>query len=283
MSFAGKVALITGASSGIGAEAARHLAKLGAKVSLVGRNEKRLKDVAEQIVKAGSAAPVSIVADVTKDSERIIGQTVEKCGKLDVLVNNAGIFDIDTVVDFDVNKFDRLMNTNLRSVIILTNLAVPHLEKTKGNIVNVSSVAGLRGFDIYTSYCISKAGLNQFTKCAALALASKGIRVNALNPAMVKTNIFAALGVNETNQEAFFDSNKKEYLVGRVGETTDTAAAIEYLASQTFVNGICLPVDGGLMCSGISGNFVKPNIKQIKLYVVIECERSNLDTFASEM
>lgn len=250
MSFTGKVVLITGASSGIGANAAQHFAKLGAKLSIVGRNEKRLKDVAEQIIKAGSPTPLAIVADVTRDAERIINETIKCFGQLDVLVNNAGIFRSDTVTQFDVKQFDCIMNTNLRSVIILTNLAVPYLEKTKGNIVNVSSVAGLKPFDIFTSYCVSKAGLDQFTKCSAIALAPKGIRVNAVNPATIRTPIFESIGVNESNEDKFYEERKHDYLVGRVGEVSDTSSAIAYLASETFITGILLPVDGGLMCSG---------------------------------
>lgn len=264
MSFNGKVVLVTGASSGIGADAARHLAKLGAKVSIVGRNEQRLKLVAEQITKAGSPPPLPIVADVTKDAERIINDTVKHFGKLDVLVNNAGIFGMDSVLDFDVNFFDSIINTNLKSAIILTKLAVPHLEKTKGNVVNISSVAGLRGFDVYTTYCISKAGLDQFTKCAALVLGKKGIRVNSVNPAMIRTPIFASLGVNDSNQDKFFEEHKSDYLVGRIGEVSDTSAAIAYLASETFINGVLLPVDGGLLTSGINGK----HILQITIFVV---------------
>lgn len=245
MSF--KVVLVTGASSGIGADAARHLAKLGAKVSMVGRNEKRLNEVADQIIRAGLLKPFPIVADVTKDAERIINETIRHFGRLDVLVNNAGIFSHDTVVEFDLNEFDRLLNTNLRSVIVLTNLAVPHLEKTKGNIVNVSSDAGLRPFHDYTSYCITKAGLDQFTKCSAITLSSKGIRVNSINPATIRTPIFETIGIDA---DSFCEEDKKNYLVHRVGEVSDTSAAIAYLATETFIDGILLPVDGGSLCKG---------------------------------
>lgn len=252
MSFEGKVVLITGASSGIGADAARHLASLGAKVSIVGRNGKRLFEVADRIIKSGFSKPLPIVADVTKDAERIVNETILHFGKLDILVNNAGIFGSDNVVDFNVIEFDRILNTNLRSVIILTNLAVPHLEKTHGNIINISSVAGLKPFDIWTSYCISKAALDQFTKCSALTLASKKIRVNSINPGMIKTPIFEAIGVTAENEDAFYNQNKSEMLVGRIGEVQDTSNAIAYLASETFVNGINLTVDGGYLCGSKS-------------------------------
>lgn len=250
MSFTGKVVLITGASSGIGADAARHLAKLGAKVAIVGRNEKRSNEVADQITKAGSPKPLPIVADVTKDAKRIIDTTIEHFGKLDVLVNNAGVFQADTLLNLDEAKFDRILDTNLRSVVILSHYAVPYLEKTKGNIVNVSSDAGIQPYGEYLSYCISKAGISQFTKCSAIGLAKKGIRVNAINPGDIRTPLFESVGVTEANADQYFDECKKQYLVGRVGEVSDTSAAIEFLASQPFINGILLPVDGGLTCSG---------------------------------
>lgn len=226
------------------------MATLGASVAIVGRNIQRLNVVCEQIIKAGSSKPLPIVADVTVNPEHIIDQTIEHFGRLDILVNNAGILNADTVETFDANEFDRILNTNLRSAILLTHLAVPHLQQTKGNVINVSSIGGLRAFDMFTSYCISKAGLDQFTKCAALALASKGIRVNAINPATIRTPIFEVLGVDASNAEHFFEERKREYLVGRVGEVSDTSAAIAYLANESFINGILLPIDGGFICSG---------------------------------
>lgn len=276
MSFCGKVALITGASSGIGADAARHLAKLGASVSIVGRNEKRLNEVAERIIKSGSPKPLPIVADVTKDAKRIIDETVKQFGQIDVLVNNAGVFRVDSVVDFNVNEYDKLMDINLRSAIVLTNLAVPYLEKTRGNVINVSSDSGITAYSNYMSYCVSKAGLDQFTKCAAIGLAEKKIRVNSINPGDIRTPIMGTIGLDV---DEYYEKAKKAYLVGRVGEVSDTSAAIEFLATQSFINGISfvivvfvpfsisslflfvylfsflsgilLSVDGGLTCAGI--------------------------------
>lgn len=250
MSFTGQVVIITGGSSGIGADAARHLAKLGASIAIVGRNEQRLNAVAEQIIQSGSPKPLPIIADVTKDAERIINDTISHFGRLDVLVNNAGIVFSDTVIDFNVANFDRILNTNLRSAMILTSLAVPHLEKTKGNIVNISSVAGIKALDIYTSYCITKAGLDQFTKCTAITLGPKGIRVNSVNAGLIRTPIFETIGMTEENVEKFFKERNKDYLVGRIGEVSDTSSAIAYLASAPFITGVLLPVDGGSLCSG---------------------------------
>lgn len=121
--------------------------------------------------------------------------------------------------------------------------------------MNVSSVAGLRAFDLYTSYCISKAALDQFTKCAALALAAKGIRVNSVNPGMIKTPIFKAVGINKSNEDQFYEDHKNDGLVGRVGEVADTSKAIAYLASESFVNGTLLTVDGGFICGTQSNDW----------------------------
>lgn len=197
MSFEGKVILVTGASSGIGADIARHLATLGGKVAIIGRNEKRLNEVAQEIEKIRASAALAIVADVITDTERIINETIQHFGQLDVLVNNAGVLTQDTVDTYTDDEFNRIFDTNLRGVIKLTQLAVPHLEKTKGNVVNVSSVAGLNPIKGVLSYCISKAALDQFTKCSALDLADRRIRVNSVNPAFVKTPIIHTVGIPE--------------------------------------------------------------------------------------
>lgn len=253
MSFTSKVILITGASSGIGADASRHLAKLGGKIILVGRNLERLNEVAVQIKNAGSPTPLIIVADVTKDAERIVNEAIQHFGQLNVLINNAGIYSQNSADDIALMEYDRIMNTNVRSLVELTKLAVPHLEKTKGNILNVSSASGLRVQSNSYVYCISKAAVNQLTKSAALDLASKGIRVNAINPVNIRTPIFeTGAGLSEDEAEKFLDSFKNIYPVGRVGEVSDTSYAIEFLTndSASFYTGLLLPVDGGALTAG---------------------------------
>lgn len=184
MSFNRKVISITGGASGIGAGAARNFAKLKAQISIVDLNEKGLTEVADQITRDGSSKPLRIVADITTDCQRIINETIDHFGRLDVLVNNAGIIKLDSVIDFNVNNFDCMLNANLKAPIVLTNLAVPHLEKSRGNVVNISSIASFKPSKNHISYCVTKAGVDQFTKCAAIALADKGIRVNAINPGL---------------------------------------------------------------------------------------------------
>ncbi|XP_054728191.1 uncharacterized oxidoreductase TM_0325-like [Anastrepha obliqua] len=248
MSLAGKVVIVTGASSGIGATTAEAFAKHGAKVVLVGRNETNLK-AAEAACKAANnkVQLLSIIADVTVDAERIIKTTIDKFGQLDVLVNNAGIAEPGHILEIDVEQFDRIMNTNLRSVFLLTKFAAPHLVKAQGNIVNVSSVAGLRSFPDRSSYCTSKAALDQFTRCIALDLAAKNVRVNSVNPGVIVTDIFRRMGMSEEEYAKYLEHSKGTHALGRVGSTKEVADAIIFFASESasFITGATLPIDGG--------------------------------------
>lgn len=173
---------------------------------------------------------------------------------MDVLINNAGDAKKDSVIDVNLSEFDRIFETNLRSVINLTKLCIPHLEKTNGNIVNTSSYFGIRTCANFLSYSMSKAALNQFTKCSALDLAPKGIRVNAINPSHIRTNVFESLGFSKERFEAGIKATGKKYPVGRAGEVTDTSAAIIFLADNdkaSFLTGVLLTVDGGALIAGV--------------------------------
>lgn len=255
MDFTEKVVLITGGSSGIGADAARHLSSLGAKVAIVGRNENRLNDVAEQIKSAGSPHPLPIVADVTKDAERIVNETIAHFGRLDILINNAGIMMLDKVAEFDVTNYDLMFDVNVRSVANLTSLCVPHLEKTKGNIINMSSTASFQPVHNAPTFCMTKAALDVFTRCSALELGPKGIRVNSLNPALIRTPSVYQFGIPADEMDRMIEKSAKKHPVGRVGEVSDTSAAIAYLADNkfaSFITGVLFPVDGGALVAGIN-------------------------------
>lgn len=247
MDFKDKVVIITGASSGIGAGAARYLGKLGAKVALVGRSGDRLNGVAQDIIKSGAPSPLIIVADVTKDANRIISETINNFGKIHTLVNNAGIAVLDNLLNFDTEVFNRVMDTNLRAAIHLTTLAVPYLAVTKGSVINISSLSSYRPITSVLSYSVSKAALDQFTKCASLDLAPMGIRVNSVNPGLIHTAMFDAIGMSEVQKERMFEGAQEIYPLGRIGTVDDVAAAIAYLASDLacFITGISMPVDGG--------------------------------------
>lgn len=247
MSFTGKVVLITGASSGIGAATATHFATLGASLALTGRNLENLKKTASNCTT--TTVPLLITGELTNESDvkAIIDKTVEHFGRLDVLVNNAGLLEIGSIETTSLQQYDNVMNTNVRSLYHLTTLAVPHLVKTKGNIVNVSSLVGLRAFPGALAYCVSKAAVDQFTRCVALDLASKQVRVNSVNPGVIITDLQKRAGFNEEQYQLFLKSSKESHPLGRSGEPEEVARAIAFLASEdaSFITGATLPVDGG--------------------------------------
>lgn len=250
--FKDKVVLITGASSGIGAATAIHFASLGASVSMTGRDLGRLQEKAAKCKFEGTPEPFLITGEMTKDDDvkRIVESTIKHFGKLDVLVNNAGMIEIGTIETTDVQQYDRVFNLNVRSMYHLTNLAVPHLIATKGSIVNVSSVNGIRSFTGILPYCMSKSAIDQFTRCTALELASKQVRVNSVNPGLIITE--RRCGMNEEQFNALVERSKTTHALGRAGQPEEVAKTIAFLASDdaSFITGANIPVDGGrhVMC-----------------------------------
>lgn len=230
MSFEGKVILITGAGSGIGAQTAKALAKLGGRLAIVDCNFDRINRVAEEIIDNGCHTPLVQVADVTEDAEQIIAETIEHFGKLDILINNVGIIVHQGLTNIDMNAYDRVMNTNLRSAVVLTHLAVPYLKLTKGNIVNVSSIVGSMASPNFLAYSMSKAALNHFTKCIAIELGPMGIRVNAVNPGITNTPIVESIPADE--REQVLDNFRNSYPLQRIGEPRDISKTIAFLASE---------------------------------------------------
>lgn len=246
MSFVGKVALITGASSGIGAAAAIRLAKQGASLALAGRNVASLTELANKL---DNKKHLVVVGDVTNESDTvdIVNKTIERYGKLNVLVNSAGIIEPGTIETTSLQQYDRVMNTNVRSIYHLTMLTVPHLIKTNGNIVNVSSVNGIRSFPGVLAYNLSKAAVDQLTRCVALELAAKNVRCNCVNPGVTITNLHKSGGMDAETYAKFLEHSKTTHAMGRPGNADEIASAIEFLASDaaSFITGASLPVDGG--------------------------------------
>lgn len=247
--FKDKVIIVTGASSGIGAATAVHLASLGGLVVLVGRNVDKLKETADNILATGGAPALQLQADMNKeaDVEKIVPATIEKFGKLDVLINNAGIIELGSIESTSLEQYDRVMSTNVRSLYQLTMLATPELIKTKGNIVNVSSVCGLRSFPGVLAYNVSKSAVDQLTRCVALELAPKGVRVNSVNPGVIITELQKRGGLDDEAYAKFLEHSKQTHALGRPGEVNEVAAAIAFMASAdaSFSTGVNLPVDGG--------------------------------------
>lgn len=249
--FANKVVLITGASAGIGAETALEFSKLGANLVITGRNQENLNKVAKQCEEASptKSTPLALVSDVTKDgdNENVIKLTIDHWKQLDILINNAGILDSGTIETTSLEQYDKIMNTNVRAVYHLTMLATPHLIEMKGNIVNLSSVAGLRSFPNLLTYCVSKAALDQFTRCVALELAPKGVRVNAVNPGAILTGIHLKGSMTEKEYEVYLEKCKLTHAIGRPGYPKEVSSTIIFLAGDgaTNITGATLPVDGG--------------------------------------
>ncbi|CAG2102670.1 unnamed protein product [Medioppia subpectinata] len=254
--FTGKVVLITGSSSGIGAATAVQFAQSGASVVVTGRNVDTVSDVAKQCLKVSpkGVKALEVTADVTKqeDLRRLVDQTIKHFGKLDILVNNAGATIKANVTDSDFyQNYEKVMAINLNSVVYLTHICVEYLEKTKGNIINISSVAGMRTSPNNGPYCMAKSALDMFTKCMAAELGAKRIRVNVINPGPVRTNFTTSLGMSLEMRDKVMAAFGNVIPVGRVGESDDIADNILYLASDhaAFVNGSQLVSDGGLVAS----------------------------------
>jgi NAD(P)-dependent dehydrogenase (short-subunit alcohol dehydrogenase family) len=246
--WSGKVLLVTGATSGIGRATALRFLEAGAGVAAVGRKTEALDSLAEE-AEGRAGKLLRLRADVTVEAEaqRALTETIEKFGRLDVLVNAAGHISNGTIETTSLEAWDAMMNVNLRAVFNLMRLSVPHLEATRGNIVNVSSVTGLRSFPGVLAYCVSKAGLDQLTRCAALELAQKGVRVNAVNPGVVVTDIHKRGGMSEEAYAAFLEHSKRTHPLGRVGEAREVAELILYLASEraAWITGATYSIDGG--------------------------------------
>jgi NAD(P)-dependent dehydrogenase (short-subunit alcohol dehydrogenase family) len=248
MEFSDKTLLVTGATSGIGRAVALRFAEDQARVVAVGRNSETLRKL-EQTIKAAGGQMLPIAVDVTNenDVEEVIDQTIDRFARLDVLVNAAGHISGGTIENTSLSDWDKMMHVNLRAVFHLMQLATPHLIKTKGNIVNISSVTGLRSFPGVLAYCVSKAGVDQLTRCAALELASKGVRVNAVNPGVVVTEIHKRGGMDEQTYQNFLEHSKTTHPLGRVGNPLEVAKLVHYLASESasWVTGATYSIDGG--------------------------------------
>lgn len=242
-----KVAVITGASSGIGRASAKSFAQNGFDVVAVGRNEGELSEIKNSAENGGSIR--MHLADLLEQSQldRLVSETIDKNGRIDVLVNAAGIIKNGSIETTTLDDWDKMLNINLRSVFSLMQKCLPHLELTKGNVVNVSSVTGTRAFPNVLAYCVSKAAIDQLTRCSALELAAKGIRVNAVNPGVVVTNIHKRGGMAEPDYEKFLEHSKTTHPLGRVGKPEEVADLIYFLASEnaSWITGATYEIDGG--------------------------------------
>lgn len=251
--LSGKVTVITGASSGIGAATAVLFARLGAKLALTGRNEANLQRTMEKCVsvRPDTEQPLLVIADMCSEADvaRLVDTTVKKFGRLNILVNSAGIIEFGSIETTSLEQYNRVMNVSLRAVYQLTMLCVPHLIAARGNVVNVSGLAGTRAVAPELLACsMAKAALDQMTSCTALDLASKGVRVNNVNPGVIRaTEVFKRAGVSDDAYAKLLEHSKTTHPLGRAGDAEDVAQAIAFLASSnaSFITGEHLHVDGG--------------------------------------
>jgi len=248
MLFKDKVVVVTGATSGIGRSTAEAFGREGASVVAVGRDASALAEVAAHINGSGGRA-VDHRADVTAaDAPRqIIERAISEFGGVDVLVNSAGIIATGTLDATTDEVWDTMMAVNLRAPFRLMRAASPHLQARKGAVVNVSSVNGLRSFPGVLAYCVSKAGVDHLTRCAAIEMAPLGVRVNAVNPGVTVTNLHRRSGMDGTQYASFLERAKTTHPLGRPGDPDEIAALIVFLASDRagWMTGETIPIDGG--------------------------------------
>jgi len=239
----GKVALVTGGSRGIGFATAKILSENGATVIITARNQERLEKSISNIPNS-----IGITADIrnSNDVKNVVNKTIEKFGRLDILVNNAGIFPkIKQLHEIDEDEWNEVLDVNLTGQFRFTKEAIPHLQKTSGSIINISSDAGIKAYQGFNAdaYSASKAALILLTKCWALEYSKDKIRVNCICPGVVDTDMTKPFLKTQKDKE-FMNS---EHPIGRIGQPDEVGKAVLYFASDdaSWTTGAVLAVDGG--------------------------------------
>jgi|ETNmetMinimDraft_8_1059916.scaffolds.fasta_scaffold11008_4 NAD(P)-dependent dehydrogenase (short-subunit alcohol dehydrogenase family) len=242
MRLEGKTVIITGGGSGIGLACTRLFCDEGAQVAIIGRRQNRLESAAKEV----GGQVLTVTGDLTNNSDldRLVTETLNAFGKIDIVVNNGGVFTGSPVHETKDEDWDSIMDVNMRSVFQLTKRVLPHMiERKSGNFIHISSILGLVAVPGVAAYNVSKGALLQFNRSLAVEYGPVGIRSNAVCPGLVKTEMTKGL----MNDEELMKEWSKDYPIGRFGAPQDIANACLYLASDesSFVTGVALPVDGG--------------------------------------
>lgn len=243
----GKVAIVTGATRGIGRAITLALTEAGANIVCVGKTGAGLSDLQKEIESAGSKA-ISIKADVSKmhDTREIVKTTVDAFSRIDILVNNAGIIFRKPIFDVTEEDWDSLMDINLKGVFFLTQeVGKVMIEQRYGKIINIASLTSFKGTPGISIYAISKAGLVSLTKCLAVEWSKYNINVNAIAPGYVITD----LNRTALSDKAFYDQVVSRIPLGRVGNPADIGDAVAFLASDSssYMTGETILIDGGYL------------------------------------
>lgn len=239
-----KVAIVTGASRGIGRFIAIALSRQGAKVVVSARNAEALQTLTEEIRKQGGAA-LAVAGDVAveADANNLVQQAVEHFGQVDILVNNAGITRDGLLLRMKTDDWDAVLDTNLKGAFLCTRAVAKHMSKQRaGRIINISSVVGEMGNAGQANYCASKAGLLGLTKSVARELARRNVTVNAITPGFIVTDMTD--GMTDKARETM----SEQIPLGRLGESEDVANAVLFFASDrsAYITGQVLGINGGL-------------------------------------
>ncbi|GJE44421.1 SDR family NAD(P)-dependent oxidoreductase [Methylobacterium soli] len=244
--FDDKIVIVTGSGSGIGAATARRFAREGARVVLNGRTREKLDRIAADLDPQRTLVLPGDVSDQAS-AEALISAAIQRFGRLDVLVNNAGVAPTGPFLDASVADWRKVMAVDVDGVFFCTRAALPHLIEARGAIVNVSSVSGLGGDWNMSFYNAAKGAVTNLTRSLALELGQKGVRVNAVNPSLTFTDLTEDMKDDAELMQKFAD----RIPLGRGAEPEEVADVIAFLASHDarFVTGVNLPVDGGLTAS----------------------------------
>jgi NAD(P)-dependent dehydrogenase (short-subunit alcohol dehydrogenase family) len=245
----GKVALITGGTSGIGLAAAGILLHRGAQVAIIGRNAGRGKAALASLTTSVGAVFIQGDVSLAGECEKVVQQTVDQFGRLDVVVNSAGLYLEKLIAETTDSDLQAIINTNLSGTYFISKYTIPELRKAGGgSVVNISSDAGLKGNLLCTAYCAAKGAVIAFTKALALETAPYGIRVNCVCPGDVATPMFERQLAEVSDPRQYYESVRNLYPLGRIATAEEVAQVVYFLASPaaSFVTGAIWTVDGGL-------------------------------------